>query len=52
VLILNNNNNNDDDVHKLKNLVTLVDVSIPADKKILEKEEEKITKYQDSRIEI
>jgi len=31
-------------VDKLKNLVTLVDVSIPADKRITEKEEEKITK--------
>ena len=39
-------------VDKLKHLVTLFDVSIPADKRITDKEEEKITKYQDLRIEI
>ena len=35
-----------------KNLVTLVDVAIPADKRIPEKEQEKITKYLDLRIEL
>ena len=39
-------------IDKSKNMVTLVDVSIPADKRILEKEQEKITKYQDLRIEL
>ena len=39
-------------VEKTKNLVTLVDVAIPADKRILEKEQEKITKYQDLRTEL
>jgi len=39
-------------VEKSKNLVTLVDVAIPADKRIVEKEQEKITKYQDLRIEL
>ena len=34
-------------IDKSKNMVTLVDVSIPVDKRILEKEQEKITKYQD-----
>ena len=39
-------------IDKSKNMVTLVDVSIPADKRILEKERKKITKYQDLRIEL
>ena len=39
-------------VDKAKNLVTLVDVSIPADKRVAEKEEEKISKYQNLWIEI
>ena len=34
-------------VDKLKNLVALVDVSIPADTRISEKEEEKITGFKD-----
>ena len=38
-------------VEKSENLVTLVDVAIPANKRIVEKEQEKITKYQDLRIE-
>jgi len=36
-------------VEKHKDLVTLVDVAIPADRRILEK---KITKYQDLRIKL
>ena len=39
-------------VEKHAGLVRLVDVSIPADKRILDKEQEKITKYQDLRIEL
>jgi len=39
-------------VEKHNNLVTLVDVAIPADKRILEKEQEKIMKYQYLRIEL
>ena len=39
-------------VEKHGSLVKLVDVSIPADKRILDKEQEKITKYQDLRIEL
>jgi len=39
-------------VERHKNLVTLVDVAISADKRILEKEQEKIMKYQDLRIEL
>jgi len=39
-------------VEKSENLVTLVDVAIPANKRIVEKEQEKITKYQDLRIEL
>ena len=39
-------------IDKFKNLVTLVDVAIPADKRISEKEQEKITKYQNLRIEL
>ena len=39
-------------VDKAKNFVTLVNVSIPADKRNAEKEEEKISKYQNLQIEI
>ena len=39
-------------VEKHDSLVKLVDVSIPADKRILDKEQQKITKYQDLRIEL
>ena len=39
-------------VDKLKSLIAVVDVLIPADKRITEKKEEKITKYQDLQIEI
>ena len=39
-------------VDKAKNLVTLVDVSIPADTWVIEKEDEKISKYQNLRIEL
>jgi len=39
-------------VEKSRNLVTLVDVAIPADKRILEKEQEIVTKYKDLRIEL
>jgi len=37
---------------KHKNLITLFDVAIPADKRILEKEHEKIMKYQYLQIEL
>ena len=39
-------------MEKHDSLVKLVDVSIPADKRIFDKEQEKITKYQDFRIEL
>ena len=39
-------------MEKCNSLIELVDVSIPADKRILDKEQEKITKYQDLRIEV
>ena len=37
---------------KHDSLIKLVDVSIPAYKKTLDKEQKKITKYQDLRIEL
>jgi len=39
-------------VDKMKKKVTLIDIAIPADKNVIEKEKEKITKYQDLRIEL
>ena len=39
-------------MEKHDSLVKLVDVSIPADKRILDEEQEKITKYQDLSIEL
>ena len=39
-------------IDKLDNAVQLIDVSIPADHHIVSKENEKIEKYQDLRIEL
>jgi hypothetical protein len=39
-------------VDKNKRTVTIIDVSIPADRHIKEKEVEKVTKYQDLKIEL
>ena len=39
-------------VDKSARKVTLIDMTIPADKNILEKEKEKVVKYQDLRIEL
>ena len=39
-------------IDKTAKLITLVDVSIPADKRVVDKEEEKISKYKDLRIEL
>jgi len=38
-------------VDKVSSVITLIDVSIPADKYLTAKEEEKLSKYQDLRIE-
>ena len=37
-------------VDKAKNTVTIIDIAIPADSNIVDKEEEKITKYQDLKM--
>ena len=39
-------------IDKVSSVVTLIDVSIPADKHLTVKEEEKLSKYQDLRIEL
>ena len=39
-------------IGKTVKLITLVDISVPADKRIVEKEDEKVSKYQDLRIEL
>ena len=39
-------------INKLVNTVQFVDVSIPADRHIVSKENEKLEKYQDLRIEL
>ena len=39
-------------IDKAAKLITLVDVSIPADKRVTDKEDEKISKYKDLRIEL
>ena len=39
-------------IDKTVKLITLVDISVPADKRIVEKEDEKVSKYQDLRIEL
>ena len=39
-------------IDKVSSVVTLIDASIPADKHLTVKEEEKLSKYQDLRIEL
>ena len=39
-------------VDKVKKEVSFVDISVPADKRVNEKESEKISKYRDLRIEV
>ena len=39
-------------VDKVKKVVTIIDIAVPADRNILEKQEEKVTKYQDLRMEL
>ena len=39
-------------IDKCASLITLIDISFPADKHISAKEEEKLSKYQDLRIEL
>jgi len=39
-------------VDKVSSVITMIDISIPADKRLTAKEEEKLTKYQDLRIEL
>ena len=39
-------------VDKVSSVITMIDISIPADKHLTAKEEEKLTKYQDLRIEL
>ena len=39
-------------IDKTVELITLVDISLPADKRIVEKEDEKVSKYQDLRIDL
>ena len=39
-------------IDKLNNLVTFIDVAVPADRRVTDKENKKIEKYQDLRIEI
>ena len=37
---------------KVKKVVTIIDIAVPLDRNILEKQEEKVTKYQDLRMEL
>lgn len=37
---------------KERKTATIIDIAVPADRNIADKEEEKITKYQDLRIEV
>jgi len=39
-------------VDKVKKVVTIIDIAVPADRNILEKQEEKVTKYQALRMEL
>ena len=39
-------------IDKTVKLITLVEISVPADKTIVEKEDEKVSNYQDLRIEL
>ena len=39
-------------VDKLKKQVSIIDIAVPADKNVAEKEKEKITKYQDLKMEV
>jgi len=51
----NKNNNNRPDItviDKMDDLVTFIDVAVPADRRVTDKDNEKIEKYQDLRIEI